>query len=225
MIGAIQAGMSGDAARVRIATHVGAAHAVEPAQKIRVTHPAGLGLPGRGWDRRLARVDGLEVMPSEDAVRLLLTDLGLSERMRLGILDTVQQWILYLAGTGEAVDIDDLGGGLHLIGKIAGYYPDAPWDDSTVTIWTPGAEEPGYRRSWRAMWAEGDDLVVQGQGAPAGISSTVDPLFADPVLGAGWAVMQTDLLDPFYRQDFIRASDKTTGELESGRQGFQYSAY
>src|SRR5690606_1432614 len=83
VIGGIQAGMSADATRVTLTTHMGA-HTLRPAQLIRVSHPRGLGLPGMGWERRLARIDQVEILPGEDAVRLRLTDLGLSERMRLG---------------------------------------------------------------------------------------------------------------------------------------------
>lgn len=47
----------------------------------------------------------------------------------------------------------------------------------------------------------------------------------DEILGAGWALMQTDLIDPSYRRDFIRACSKMAGIFDSGEPGFQYSSH
>lgn len=223
--GGIQAGMSGDSARVELATHLGA-HTLAAASLLRVSHPRGLGLPGLGWERRLARVDQLEIMPSQDSTRLHLTDLGLSERMRLGLLDTVEEWILFLGEPGLDLKIEDYGDAEHhIIHGVTGHYDDAPWDEGMVCIWTPGAEAEEYRRSWRVIASDGGALIVHGQGAPFLGAVPVVGELDDPVIGGGWAVMRTDLLDPLYREDFIRATDKETGQLESDRPGFQYSAY
>lgn len=226
--GAIQAGMAGDAARVEILSHASLAResgGFQPGDMIRVSHPLGLGLPGRGWDRRLARTDRLETLPGEDAVRILLTDLGLSERMRLGLLDSVDEWVLYRAGPGEDVYISDAGSGEYVIKNVLDYVGGLPWDSGALVIWTPGASEEAHRRSWRIVGEEGSGLLVLAQSKEIPTESDVDPAFDDPIVGAGWAILRTDLYDSEYRENFIRASDKDSGMLESGKSGFQYTAY
>lgn len=220
---AIMSSMSGDAARAQLATHI-SVRDVGVHQLVRVSHPSGLGLPGRGWVRRLTRVDGVEVMPGEDAVRLTLTDLGLSERMRLGLLDTVEEWILYAAKIpAEELTIEPyVDPNFYFISDLALIFP-APYELG-LTIWTPGAAIPAYRRSWRAHHQEAGGVVVYADGLSATQTSSVDPVFDDAVLGAGWAVMRVDFFDPLYRQDFIRACDVNTGMFDSGHPGFQWSA-
>lgn len=219
---ALMSGMPSDTVRAQIATHL-SVHQVAVHQMLRVTHPAGLGLPGRGWNYRLTRVDGVEVLPPEDATRLILTDLGLSERLRLGLLDAVKEWILYPASPGEKIIIEPKDDKTFIIKNLNAYFT-TDWDHG-ITIWTPGAEIPEYRRSWRAIEASGNDLLVLAHGTPDLGVSTVDEEHADAVLGVGWAVMRTDFTDPDYRENFIRACDIETGFFESERQGFQWSAF
>lgn len=225
VVGAIQAGMSADATRVTLTTHMGA-HTLRPAQLIRVSHPRGLGLPGMGWERRLARVDQVEILPGEDAVRLRLTDLGLSERMRLGILDSVQEWILALPTIGQEIFIEPIDEETFRIIDLARHLPGVPWDHG-FAVWTPGAVEPVYRRSWRTVGQDGDDVLVDvsGLGLPDLGTVRVIEWHDDEIIGVGWAIMQTDLIDPSYRPDFIRACSKMDGIFESGEPGFQYSTY
>lgn len=225
VVGAIQAGISSDAARVELSTHLGA-HALKPAQLIRVTHPRGLGLPGMGWDRRLARVDQVQVMPGEDATRLLITDLGLSERMRLGLLDAVNEWIVYKPDDPSAIlEIEKDGEFEFVIKNLRDWFDGADWGSTAFVVWTPGASEEAHRRSWRILHDDGNGVrvVTAEEGLPS--QSYVHPSFSDSIIGVGWAVLRTDLLDPFFRESFIRSADKQSGEFESGRPGFQYSAY
>lgn len=220
---AIMSGMAGDTARASLSTHL-AVQGVAIHQLIRLSHPHGLALPGKGWDRRLARVEGVEVMPGEDAVRLTLADLGLSERMRLGVLDLAEEWILFVASGLQDVTIQQHDVGLLRVDGVLSYY-SAPWDDGTMTIWTPGANQPSYRRSWKIVGSSGTGVVVEQGDATWVGQSSVQGSYADAVLGGGWAIMRTDKLDPDYRADFIRACDAATGEFDSGRAGFQWSAF
>lgn len=179
-----------------------------------------------GWERRLARVDQVEILPGEDAVRLRLTDLGLSERMRLGILDSVQEWILALPTIGQEIFIEPIDDETFRLIDLARHLPGVPWDHG-FAVWTPGATEPVYRRSWRTVGQDGDDVLVDvsGLGLPDLGTVRVIEWYDDEILGVGWAVMQTDLIDPSYRPDFIRAADKMDGIFESGEPGFQYSSH
>jgi len=178
-----------------------------------------------GWVRRLARVDQVEIIPGEDAVRLRITDLGLSERMRLGILDSVQEWILAVPKTGQEIFIKPLDEEVFSLIDLARHLPSVRWEQG-FSVWTPGAEEPVYRRSWRTVGRDGDDVLVDvsGLGLPDLGAVRVIEWHDDEILGAGWALMQTDLIDPSYRRDFIRACSKA-GTFESGEAGFQYSTY
>lgn len=220
VIGALQASVAGEPVRAQLVTHLDLPDRVLlPPQLIRITHPRGLGLPGMGWNRRLARIEVAELIPGEDAKRLTVTDLGPSERMRLGLLDSVTPWIVDRAGTGENLIILFISDNIWEVWNLARFATNI---EEGMTLWTPGAAREDMRRSWRVVEISGAQVYVMPDEELEPGGSDVFATSDDPVLGVGWAVMRTDLIDPSYRIDYIRACD-VTGLFESGEPGFQYS--
>ena len=108
---------------------------------------------------------------------------------------------------------------------------DAEWkpfgDDSTERARVAAAywQHLAACETLRIAGERGMLVDVSGLGLPDLGTVRVIEWHDDEIIGVGWAIMQTDLIDPSYRPDFIRACSKMDGIFESGEPGFQYSTY
>src|SRR5690606_16041323 len=131
---------------------------------------------------------------------------GPSERMRLGLLDSVTPWIVDRAGRGENLIILFISDNIWEVQNLARFATNI---EEGMTLWTPGAVREDMRRSWRVVSISGNIVYVMPDEELEPGSSDVFATSNDPVLRAGWAVMRTDLVNHKYRIDFIRACDVT----------------
>lgn len=185
-----------------------------PGSKLRVSHPWGV-TAEPPYQRRLVATERARVQPAEHAALLTLEDLGPSERMRLGLLDSIDKWVLF--------DPTELGYelGLRVAGGIA-LSPEGVFTADMVgcTIWVGGAADAENNRSYEIIkFVSAGEVGISP--APAS-DEDITATSAAPI-DAAWIIMRTHRSEgSSWRPDYIRGAALPSGELDHGDTGYQF---
>lgn len=200
--------------RVRFATHADLPLEPGPGGMLRVSHPWGV-TAEPPYHRRLLRLERADVQPAEHAADVTLEDLGPSERIRLGMLDSIENWLavdpmkpnpstLTLQTTGAAKSSEDV-----FSSDMVG-----------ATIWAHGAALPENRRSYRIRKVS-DGKTAEVDNPPS--ATEVIPASTPTLVDAAWLVMWThESKGAGHRPDYIRGARLPDGLLGSSDRGFQF---
>ncbi|HEY0839630.1 MAG TPA: hypothetical protein VGD74_05545 [Vulgatibacter sp.] len=184
-------------------------------QLVRITHPYGLQATGGGYTQRLARVERMEIRPSEMGVTLQLEDLGPLEALRVGRLDSREFWVERIPSTAGSPDLEFKGGNIVRTSK-AFFKPT----DEGLSLQTWGAPTPGNRRSWRIKTvlstteAELTEVAAKAETVDASPPAT-------PLIDQNWILMHNRTSRGWgYRPWAITAADEDVGVFTDGSDGF-----
>lgn len=122
---------------ITIPTHVSILDQVRPGDIIAWRAPT---LPGP--ERRLGIVRRFEIIPGSELVHVTVGDLGWAGMLRTGVLDTIEQWILYEPTLGTTISLDASAATLELSAPV---FSAA---DVGAHIWVRGSPSVANRRSY-----------------------------------------------------------------------------
>lgn len=201
--------------RVRFPSHPSLA-LLGPGVKLRVSHPWGV-TAEPPYLRRLVRLERGDVQPGDHAAALTLEDLGPSEQIRLGLLDSIGEWLAVDPSKPKPSTLT-----LEVGGKALS--TEAIFTSSMVgaTIWAHGASLSENRRSYRIKkYLDGKTVEVD---APPSAMETIPSAVVSQLLDAPWLIMWThESKGPAFRPDYIRGARLPDGLLGDVDRGFQFS--
>lgn len=211
----IQAVLSRSARPTRtaeIATHASVA-TIPIGSLVRVTHPFGAG----GWDRRLARLLGVEVRPAEHAAIATLEDLGPVEDLRPGKLDTLSNWITQnWNGSGIKLTLSNEYAQIQTSSTV--------FASSMVggTVWVQGSANPAANRSYKIVSVPDGKTAIVSPIPPVNEVINASPS-GTPLEKSAWLIVHTQTTKgPGFREGYIRGANLVTGKFDDGTDGFQF---
>lgn len=176
----------------------------------RLSNPAGLG----GWNRRLARLISVQPRPQDQAAICFFEDLGPTEGLRGGKLDSLEEWVAVDPSKPSPITIT-----IGTDGKVTTSGEAFEAEMVGATIWAMGAALEENRRSYRIKQVDDKKNAIV-EDPPSAVTTIA--AVAGPLIAARWLIMWTHESKPAHRADYIRAADLATGQLGNGDPAFRF---